>query len=178
MPRKVEIIQELSVNIRPGLGAILSALAFLLIAALIAFDLFADGGEGVGLAHLLIEGGAFAVALFASVSTLIHYFDIRRSLKTARLEASRWRDEHRELIAGLSKAIGMQFKSWDLTSAETEVGYLLLKGFSLRDIARLRETSERTVREQARAIYRKAGLTGRAELSAFFLEDLLLGDAA
>ncbi|MGH8566704.1 MAG: hypothetical protein ACREXU_01485 [Gammaproteobacteria bacterium] len=30
-----------------------------------------------------------------------------------------------------------------------------------------------TVREQARSIYSKAGLTGRTALSAFFLEDLL-----
>ena len=37
----------------------------------------------------------------------------------------------------------------------------------------MRETSERTVRQQSLAVYRKAGLTGRAELSAFFLEDLL-----
>ena len=37
----------------------------------------------------------------------------------------------------------------------------------------VRATSERTVREQARSIYTKAGLTGRAALSAFFLEDLL-----
>ena len=37
----------------------------------------------------------------------------------------------------------------------------------------MRETRERTVREQARAVYRKAGLGGRSELSAFFLEDLL-----
>ena len=37
----------------------------------------------------------------------------------------------------------------------------------------LATTSERIVREQARSIYSKAGLTGRAALSAFFLEDLL-----
>jgi hypothetical protein len=30
------------------------------------------------------------------------------------------------------------------------------------------------VRQQAIAVYRKSGLAGRAELSAFFLEDLLL----
>lgn len=34
-------------------------------------------------------------------------------------------------------------------------------------------TSERTIRAQARSIYAKAGLSGRAALSAFFLEDLL-----
>ena len=41
-------------------------------------------------------------------------------------------------------------------------------------IANLRATSERTVRQRAKDVYRKAGLSGRAELSAFFLEDLLL----
>ncbi len=37
----------------------------------------------------------------------------------------------------------------------------------------MRATSERTVHAQARALYGKAGLTGRAALSAFSLEDLL-----
>ena len=50
----------------------------------------------------------------------------------------------------------------------------MLKGLSLKEIAALRSTSERTVREQARAVYRKSGLSGRSALAAFFLEDLLL----
>jgi hypothetical protein len=33
------------------------------------------------------------------------------------------------------------------------------------------------VREQARNVYRKSGLSGRSSLSAFFLEDLLLSHA-
>jgi DNA-binding NarL/FixJ family response regulator len=49
----------------------------------------------------------------------------------------------------------------------------LLKGLSLKEIAAVRATTERTVRAQARSLYAKAGLTGRASLSAFFLEDLL-----
>ena len=57
--------------------------------------------------------------------------------------------------------------------AEREVALLLLKGLSHREIAAVRAVSERTVREQARSLYAKAGLTGRAALSAFFLEDLL-----
>lgn len=39
--------------------------------------------------------------------------------------------------------------------------------------SRRRGTSERTVREQARSAYQKAGLRGRSELAAFFLGDLL-----
>ena len=54
------------------------------------------------------------------------------------------------------------------------MAFLLLKGFSLKDIAELRRTHEKTVRAQAASIYAKSGLSGRSELSAFFLEDLLV----
>jgi DNA-binding NarL/FixJ family response regulator len=53
------------------------------------------------------------------------------------------------------------------------VALLLLKGLSTKEIAAVRAVSERTVREQSGAVYTKANLTGRAALSAFFLEDLL-----
>jgi DNA-binding NarL/FixJ family response regulator len=45
---------------------------------------------------------------------------------------------------------------------------------SHHEIADVRNSSERTIRDQARAVYRKSGVSGRSELSAFFLEDLLL----
>ena len=38
----------------------------------------------------------------------------------------------------------------------------------------LRGTHEKTVRAQSASIYAKAGLAGRSELAAFFLEDLLV----
>jgi hypothetical protein len=53
------------------------------------------------------------------------------------------------------------------------VAHLTLKGLRLKDIARARNTSDRTVRQQAQAIYRKAGLDGRTDLSAYFLESVL-----
>ena len=52
-----------------------------------------------------------------------------------------------------------------------------LKGLRHKEIAELRQTSERTVRQQALAVYRKSGLNGRTDLAAFFLEDLLLPTA-
>ena len=63
---------------------------------------------------------------------------------------------------------------WSLTPAEKEVALLLLKGLSHKEIAQARSITEATARQQARAVYRKAGLSGRNELAAFFLEDLLL----
>ena len=61
-----------------------------------------------------------------------------------------------------------------LTPTEKEVALLLLKGLGHREAADVMNRSERTVRQHAVAVYKKSGLSGRAELSAFFLEDLLL----
>jgi DNA-binding CsgD family transcriptional regulator len=89
-------------------------------------------------------------------------------------EVSRWRAENEELMQGLGVAIDEQFDRWKLSGAEAEVALLLLKGLSLKEVAQVRGTSERTSRDQARAVYKKSDLAGRSELSAFFLEDLLL----
>lgn len=101
------------------------------------------------------------------------HLQVLRDLEVARLQGQRWRSESRVLLNGLGEAIDAQFTRWSLTDAEREVALLLLKGLSTKEIAAVRAGSERTVREHARAIYAKAGLTGRAALSAFFLEDLL-----
>jgi len=98
---------------------------------------------------------------------------LMRDLEVARIQGQRWRAEARTLLTGLGEAIEAQFSRWNLTEAEREVALLLLKGLSLKEIAAVRATSERTIRTQARSLYSKAGLTGRAALSAFFLEDLL-----
>jgi DNA-binding CsgD family transcriptional regulator len=115
------------------------------------------------------------VALLALVSKRQRddHLQIIRDLEIARLQGQRWRSESRTLLDGLGKAIDEQFARWNLTEAEREVALLLMKGLSLKEVAAVRASSERTVREQARAVYAKAGLTGRAGLSAFFLEDLL-----
>jgi len=97
-----------------------------------------------------------------------------RDLDVARAEGAQWRNDMREVLKGLGTAIDAQFDRWVLTPAEREVALLMLKGLSHKEIAAVRDASERTVRQQARAIYAKANLSGRAALSAFFLEDLLL----
>jgi DNA-binding CsgD family transcriptional regulator len=101
------------------------------------------------------------------------HLQVLRDLELARVQGQRWRTESRSLLNGLGAAINEQFSRWNFTDAEREVALLLLKGLSTKEIAAVRSGSERTVREHARSIYFKAGLTGRAALSAFFLEDLL-----
>ena len=74
---------------------------------------------------------------------------------------------------GMYTQIEREFDRWGLTCAERSVAHLMLKGLRLKDIAGARNTSDRTVRQQAQAIYRKAGLDGRTDLAAYFLESVL-----
>ncbi len=87
-------------------------------------------------------------------------------------QGEHWRTARQGEIAALSRAIEDQFKAWHLTMAEIDIAGLMLKGASLKEIALARDTSEATIRQQAQSIYRKSGLSGRAELSAYFLESL------
>jgi DNA-binding CsgD family transcriptional regulator len=89
-------------------------------------------------------------------------------------ERDRWRRRATRLLRGLGSEIDAQFERWSLTPTERQVALLLLKGLGHREAAATLGRSERTVRQHAVSVYRKAGLAGRAELAAFFLEDLLL----
>jgi DNA-binding CsgD family transcriptional regulator len=159
-------------------GFVLYALIFLLIGA----DMLSDYQEGLDWGHISIEllvlicavVGLTLLGRFFYQSTKVKFEILQIDLTHAKQEAERWRAESHGLLQGLGVEIQKQFSRWGLTQAESEIGLLILKGFSHQEIANIRGASERTVREQARVLYRKAGLAGKAELSAFFLEDLLL----
>lgn len=100
--------------------------------------------------------------------------EMRERLETRKAERDEWRENARIALEGLGEAIDRQFDAWGLTPAEREVALLLLKGYSHKHVATATGRSERTARQHATAIYHKAGLASRAELAAYFLEDLLL----
>lgn len=70
-----------------------------------------------------------------------------------------------------------RFDEWALTPAEKDVALFAIKGMSTVEIAGLRNTSEGTVKAQTNAIYRKAGVSGRAQLLSLFIEDLMRDEA-
>jgi DNA-binding CsgD family transcriptional regulator len=163
-----------------GLAAIFAA-----VALLAALDVVTDFGEGASGLHLALESAlaiagllGLAVALRAALRLTRRARSLERQLTASTTEAVRWRAEARELLAGLGAAIDTQFNHWGLTPAESEVALLLLKGLSHKEVAAVRAISDATARQQAAAVYRKAGLSGRADLSAFFLEDLVLPQGA
>jgi DNA-binding CsgD family transcriptional regulator len=159
----------------------LTALVLLVIAVLVGADAVGDLQSGARGWHVVLELAATSLAAAGVVGLAAQAWVARRQtaaltsdLARVTREAERWRQDAEALLRGLGDAIDQQFARWDLTPAEREIGLLLLKGLSLKEIAGVRDTSERTVRQQTLAIYRKSGLGGRAELAAFFLEDLLL----
>jgi DNA-binding CsgD family transcriptional regulator len=98
----------------------------------------------------------------------------RETLSVDRAERDLWRKRTHSLLGGLSEEIDSQLRRWSLTPVERQTALLLLKGCGHKQIAQLLAKSERTVRQQAVAVYRKSGLAGRAELAGFFLENLRL----
>lgn len=155
-------------------------LLFTLMAVLAGIDLISDLRDRTTPAHVLLEllvvaigfvaAGAIALRLRRSAR---HAQTLHEQLRVSQQEAARWRSDAADLIAGLSAAIDTQLARWNLSPAEREIALLLLKGLSHKEIAEIRSVSETTVRQQARSLYRKAGLSGRNDLAAFFLEDLL-----
>lgn len=65
-----------------------------------------------------------------------------------------------------------RFGDWGLSPAERDVALFAIKGLSVAEIASLRGTSEGTIKAQAAAVYRKAGVGNRHQLLSLFIEDM------
>lgn len=137
-------------------------------------DLILDDPASWRSAHVLFELALIGLSLGFALWLWRGWTRTGRSLEERRRERDAWRESARSALDGLAEAIDRQFESWELTPTEAEVALFLLKGYSHKEIAALTSRSERTVRQHAVSVYRKAGLSGRAELAAFFLEDLML----
>lgn len=155
------------------------ALASIIIGGTI--DLILDRPERWLSFHVVFETLLIAGALLMTTTLWVGWWrsahsveTLRRSLATRQEERDRWRSSAESALEGLGRAMDQQFAAWGLTPAESEVALLLLKGHSHKAIARHTERSPYTVRQHAASAYKKAGLSGRAELAAFFLEDLML----
>jgi DNA-binding CsgD family transcriptional regulator len=82
----------------------------------------------------------------------------------------------RQVSGAFAQLLDERFAEWGLTRAERDVAWFTVKGMSIAEIARLRGTSEGTVKAHSNAIYRKAQVSGRTQLVSVFLEDLM-GDS-
>lgn len=159
------------------------ALAIVLIAATV--DFIEDIGENSSLLALVADCvfNAFVAGTLIYIwvqrprATKSRNRHLEKVARHSDEDLKLWKSRAASLLEGLGSKIDEQFDHWALSKAEKEVALLLVKGVSQKELAAYRGTSEKTVRQQASSIYAKAGLDSRAELAAFFLEDLLLPSA-
>lgn len=129
-------------------------------------DAAADYLAGQISAHLVFE---MLVALALALGMAFGVMVLRQTLEEMRAQ-----DVALATARGaLADVIAAQFTDWGLTPAERDVGFLALKGLDVAEIAELRGRAAGTVRAQLTRIYSKAGVSGRAQFAAWFVEDLL-----
>lgn len=158
--------------------AIIAVLSLIVAANL--YDLASDLSHGSSTWHLVEEGLVILVSLSVIFGLIFHLRlqkmeieRIRHEIREQRSSAANASAELVEARKKLGDIIHRQFVDWQLTAGEQDVALLLLKGLSFKEIAAVRETHEKTVRQQASAIYKKAGVSGRHAFSAWFIEDFL-----
>jgi DNA-binding CsgD family transcriptional regulator len=122
-------------------------------------DIFSDW-------HMIPEIGATFGLLLAIV------FEVHILLRMLRRLAGL--EQGLRVAAGaLAQIMEEYFQDWGLTPSEQDIAAFTIKGFSIAEIAELRGSAEGTVKTHLHAIYRKAGVAGRAQLVSLLVEDLL-----
>jgi DNA-binding CsgD family transcriptional regulator len=144
------------------------------------YDLAIDLSHGSTAQHALVEILVITMSLSVIIWLILHLRiqnqaleQIKRDIAEEKKRKTQGGAEGREAREKLGEIIRQQFQHWQLTSGEQEVALLLLKGLSFKEIAGVRETHEKTVRQQASAIYKKSGVNGRHAFAAWFIEDFL-----
>ncbi|MEM6634447.1 MAG: LuxR C-terminal-related transcriptional regulator [Pseudomonadota bacterium] len=116
--------------------------------------------------HEAIEiAASFGLVLGVIMGALVLRSAMRRERKA--------RQQLRAASGAFMDLVDDRFSEWRLTAAERDVAFFVIKGFSTDEVARLRNTSPGTVKAQTNAIYRKAGVSSRAQLVSHFVEDLM-----
>lgn len=156
------------------------SILLLFIGILSAVDIVEDLMDGKYFGHIVLDL-LIALSTLAAVAYLaVQVMKERRrsqilSSEKKILEQLSHKLEQRSkvFIDGFGMMIDREFEDWNLSPAEREVALFLLKGLSSHEIAEYRNSSEKTVRHQMTAIYKKSSLKNRSELQAYFLEDIL-----
>ncbi|HHN72686.1 MAG TPA: LuxR family transcriptional regulator [Thermopetrobacter sp.] len=116
------------------------------------------------------------IELIAVIAMTVSLFVLGWVLVDHMRQNRRYRETLRSASGAFLKTISRKFDEWGLSDSEREIALLLIKGLSINEIAQVRNTRPGTIKSQSNAIYRKAGLRGRSELVAYFVEDLLAGE--
>src|SRR5690606_33728234 len=117
---------------------IVISLILLLVTLVVAVDVVNDAREGVVFWHVFTECVIAGLALAGVFYLLRGTITLQHRLQSEidnfsafKQEAEAWRVESKKYVDGLAQAIDQQLTKWNLTVAEKDVAFLLLKGLSL-----------------------------------------------
>lgn len=152
---------------------------FLLIAFANVSDVIADYHMQVASWHLAVEAITVVISIAAFIILWRRVLKRNQDLQQLKVALSRHQQQEQQQKKPSTNpttsytAVQSWFKQWKLSPSEQEVAVLLIKGLSFNEIAEVRSTKEKTVRQQASSVYAKSGLSGRNHLSAWIIDALL-----
>jgi DNA-binding CsgD family transcriptional regulator len=156
-------------------------MAFFLVVVLASIsDISADISQGSKISHLAQEAVILVFALIILIRLNYQVLKHRRHNKQLQVDMAQMSELSAKAVENLAKAkkefgevIAKQFIVWGLSESESEVAWFILKGFNSKEIARYRNLSDKTVRNQLSSVYKKSELKGKQVFISWFMDDLL-----
>lgn len=116
--------------------------------------------------HLWMEAvSVLALAIAIGIETNMLRRLLRRQLHLQEVSSQASKAMH--------DVVEERFREWRLTPSEHDVAMLVVKGFSIAEIAGIRGNAEGTVKAHLNAIYRKSETNSRAEMLGLLIDPLM-----
>ncbi len=164
----------------PNLKTLLVIVGLIIVVVSNTLDLVNDFIEHEPTWHLIEETTVITMAFGLIIYLIMDLKQKKRDIAQLKSELSvaqqslqQSQSHIQQARKAYSQVIQQQFEEWQLSHSQQDIALLLLKGLTFNEIAAIRNTKEKTVRQQASEIYKKAGVSGRHAFSAWFFEDFL-----
>lgn len=113
----------------------------------------------------------YGIELFATITLIMGGVIIFTKLSELIKQIGKLQRSLRKTSNQLYEQVLVAFKDWNLSPSETDVALLIVKGFSNKEIAKMRERNEGTIKAQSSKIYEKAKVKNRGEFVSLIIED-------
>ena len=153
---------------------------FIIVVIASIADISADLRQGSSLVHITQEAIILLLAIFILIrlyaDSLKHRqqnIALKTRIATMDIQYAQVSEELLKAKKEFGEVIRKQFSDWKLTESEADVAWQVLKGLNSKETARIKNISEKTVRNQLSSVYKKSGLKGKQHLIAWFMDDLI-----
>ena len=128
---------------------------YILFASFFLIDIFIDIKEHVPLTHIWHEVILFLIAMALAIWQLLEL--LKKNKQISKISAEllavnkdylKWKEQSKSSAQEIRGMIDRQLDLWQLSPSEKDVALFLVKGLSMKEIAEIRQTQEKTVRSK------------------------------